>query len=36
MDPFAGQSIRIVLGAADLGAPSLIEAAVDDVRITRP
>ncbi|MEP6638926.1 MAG: M14 family zinc carboxypeptidase, partial [Chloroflexota bacterium] len=33
---WVGQTIRIVFAAADLGAPSTIEAAVDDVRITRP
>jgi hypothetical protein len=36
LDPWAGQKIRIVFGAADKGAPSLVEAGVDDVRITRP
>jgi carboxypeptidase T len=36
MTPWAGQTVRIVFAAADLGAPSTIEAAVDDVRITRP
>jgi carboxypeptidase T len=36
MSPWAGQTIRIVFAAADLGAASTIEAAVDDVRITRP
>jgi murein tripeptide amidase MpaA len=36
MDPWAGQTVRIVLGAADEGADSLVEAAVDDVRIERP
>lgn len=36
MDPWAGQTVRLVLGAADEGAGSLIEAAVDDVRIERP
>ncbi len=36
MTPWAGQTIRIVFAAADLGRPSTIEAAVDDVRITRP
>jgi carboxypeptidase T len=34
--PWAGQSIRIVIGAADEGADSLVEAAVDDVRVERP
>jgi carboxypeptidase T len=36
MSPWAGQTIRIVFAAADLGAASTIEAAIDDVRITRP
>ena len=31
-----GQTVRIVFAAADLGSPSTIEAAVDDVRIIRP
>jgi hypothetical protein len=36
MTPWAGQTIRIVFSAADLGRASTVEAAVDDVRITRP
>jgi hypothetical protein len=36
MDPWAGQTVRIVFGAADGEADSLVEAAVDDVRIERP
>jgi hypothetical protein len=32
---FAGQSVRIVVEASDLGGASLVEAAVDDVVITR-
>lgn len=36
MTPWAGQTIRIVFAAADLGRASTVEAAVDDVRITRP
>ncbi len=36
MDPWAGQTMRIVLGAADGGTDGLVEAAVDDVRIERP
>lgn len=36
MAPWAGQNIRIVFEAADMGAGSTIEAAVDDVRIRRP
>jgi hypothetical protein len=34
--PWAGQTVRIVFGAADLAKASMVEAAVDDVRITRP
>jgi hypothetical protein len=36
MDAWAGQTVRIVLGAADGEADSLVEVAVDDVRIERP
>jgi carboxypeptidase T len=36
MTPWAGQTVRIVFEAADLGRASTVEAAVDDVRITRP
>ena len=36
MDPWAGQTVRIVLAAGDEGADSLVEAAVDDVRVERP
>ncbi len=36
MAPFAGQTVRIVVSAADGGADSLIEAQVDDLRIRRP
>ena len=36
MAPWAGARIRIVFEAADGGGASTIEAAVDDVRITRP
>lgn len=32
---FAGQTVRILIDAADLSTASLVEAAVDDVRITR-
>jgi hypothetical protein len=32
---FAGQTVRILVEAADAGTASLVEAAVDDVRITR-
>jgi hypothetical protein len=36
MDAWAGQTVRLVLSAADGGVDSLVEAAVDDVRIERP
>jgi hypothetical protein len=36
MTPWAGQTVRIVFVATDGGAGSIVEAAVDDVRITRP
>ena len=36
LTPWAGQTVRIVFVATDGGADSLVEAAVDDVRITRP
>jgi len=36
LTPWAGQTIRIVFVATDGGAGSLVEAAVDDVRVTRP
>jgi hypothetical protein len=36
MTPWAGQTIRIVVGAADAGAASEVEAAIDDLRIERP
>ena len=36
MTRWAGKTVRIVFAAADLGRASTIEAAVDDVRITRP
>ena len=36
MTPWAGQTVRIVFQAADRGTGSTVEAAVDDVRITRP
>jgi hypothetical protein len=35
LNAFAGQTIRIQIEAADAGTPTLVEAAVDDVRITR-
>jgi hypothetical protein len=36
MTPWAGQVVRIVIGAADGGNASLVEAAFDDVRVERP
>jgi carboxypeptidase T len=36
LTPWAGQTIRIVFVAEDRGTASTVEAAVDDVRITRP
>jgi hypothetical protein len=36
LTPWAGQTIRIVVAATDGGAASLVEAAVDDLRIRRP
>jgi subtilisin family serine protease len=35
LTPFAGQSIRLLVQAADAGTASLVEAGVDDVRITQ-
>jgi subtilisin family serine protease len=36
LSQFAGQTIRILIEAADASGASLVEAGVDDVRITRP
>jgi len=36
LDRWAGQTIRIVFEAVDAGRASTVEAAVDDVRVTRP
>jgi len=36
MTPWAGQTIRIVIGASDGGNDTRVEAAVDDIRIERP
>jgi carboxypeptidase T len=36
MTPWAGETVRIVFTATDAGTGSTVEAAVDDVRITRP
>ncbi len=35
LSQFAGQTIRILIEAADASGASLVEAGVDDVRITR-
>ena len=35
LSAFAGQTVQIVVEAADLSTASLVEAAVDDVRVTR-
>jgi subtilisin family serine protease len=35
LTPFAGQSVRLLVQAADAGTASLVEAGVDDVRITQ-
>lgn len=35
LDAFAGQTVRIVVETADASTASLVEAAVDDVRVTR-
>lgn len=35
LTPYAGQSIRILIQAADAASASLVEAAVDDVTITQ-
>ncbi|MDP8904822.1 MAG: M14 family metallopeptidase [Chloroflexota bacterium] len=35
LDAYAGQTIRLLIEAGDVGAASLIEAAVDDVRVYR-
>jgi carboxypeptidase T len=35
LTPFAGQSVQILVQASDAGTASLVEAAVDDVRITQ-
>jgi carboxypeptidase T len=36
LTPWAGQTVRIVFGAADASRASTVEAAVDDVRVMRP
>lgn len=36
LTPWAGQTIRIVFAATDGAGDSIVEAAVDDVRVTRP
>ena len=35
LNAFAGQTVRIVIEAADAATASLVEAAIDDVRITQ-
>ena len=35
VDAFAGQTIRIAISAADASTASLVEAGVDDLRVTR-
>ena len=35
LNAFAGQTVRIRIEAADAATGSLVEAAVDDVRVTR-
>jgi extracellular elastinolytic metalloproteinase len=35
LDAFAGQSVRILIEAADASTASLVEAGIDDVRVTR-
>jgi aminopeptidase S len=34
LSAFAGQSVRLLIRAADAGGGSLVEAGIDDVRIT--
>jgi hypothetical protein len=36
LTPWAGQTVRIVIGAADGGNDTRVEAAVDDLRIEQP
>ena len=36
LDAFAGQTVRLRFEAADASTASLVEAGVDDVRITQP
>jgi hypothetical protein len=35
LNAFAGQTIRIIVEAADASGASLVEAAVDDLKVTR-
>jgi hypothetical protein len=35
LNAFAGQTVRILIQAADAAGASLVEAAVDDVRVTQ-
>jgi aminopeptidase S len=36
LNAFAGQTVRILIEAADASTASLVEAAVDDLKITQP
>jgi carboxypeptidase T len=36
LDAYAGRTVQILIEAADVGTPSLVEAGIDDVRVTRP
>jgi hypothetical protein len=35
LNAFAGQTVRLLIEAADAGTASLVEAGIDDVRITQ-
>jgi hypothetical protein len=35
LNSFAGQTVRLLIEAADAGTASLVEAGIDDVRITQ-
>ncbi len=36
LDAFAGQTVRVLIEAADGGRLGLVEAGIDDLRVTRP